>query len=242
MHEQIYMNYNGIASILRKANIGCHMFGLFLAMILFADDLCLLAPTRGALNRMIQLCADYCKEYGLAFNPKKSKVLVFSKSLVDLNNVAPLTLNGQDIEYAESITYLGTSIDSNKGLVFSSRHDLTKFYRASNSILRAVTKPSEEIMLQLLYSCCIPILSYASAVKEYPSRQMQDCTTAINDALRLIFGYNRWESVRTLRESFGYKSLIELFQKAKTKFDVSIVSHHNPVIKHLARNLLLEYE
>ena len=69
---------DGIASILRKANIGCHMFGLFLAMILFADDLCLLAPTRGALNRMIQLCADYCKEYGLAFNPKKFKILVFS--------------------------------------------------------------------------------------------------------------------------------------------------------------------
>ena len=83
---------DGIASILRKANIGCHMFGLFLAMILFADDLCLLAPTRGALNKMIQLCADYCKEYGLSFNPTKSKILVFSKNHVDLNNLAPLTL------------------------------------------------------------------------------------------------------------------------------------------------------
>ena len=233
---------DGIASILRKANIGCHMFGLFLAMILFADDLCLSAPTRGALNKMIKLCAEYCKEYGLSFNPSKSKILVFSKNHVNLNTLAPLTLNGKNIEYAESITYLGTSIHSNKGLVFSSCHDLTKFYRASNSILRAVNKPSEEIMLQLLYSCCIPILSYASAVKEYPSRQLQDCTTAINDALRLIFGYNRWESVRTLRESFGYKSLVELFQKAKTKFDASLLSHHNPVIKHLARNLVLDYE
>ena len=97
-------------------------------------------------------------------------------------------------------------------------------------------------MLQLSHSCCIPILSYASAVKEYPSRQLQDCTTAINDALRLIFGYNRWESVRTLRESFGYKSLVELFQKAKMKFDASLLSHHNPIIKHLARNLVLDNE
>ena len=103
-------------------------------------------------------------------------------------------------------------------------------------------KPSEEILLKLLYSCCIPIITYASAVKEYPSRQLQDCCTAVNDALRLIFGYNRWESVRTLRESFGYKSLVKLFQKAKNKIDSSLIAHHNPIISHLARNLVMEQD
>ena len=97
-------------------------------------------------------------------------------------------------------------------------------------------------MMHLLYSCCIPILSYASAVKDYPARQMQDCTTAKNDAMNLIFGYNRWESVRILRESFGYKSLVEIFQRSKNKFDTSLMSHHNPIISHIARNLLLEQQ
>ena len=73
---------------------------------------------------------------------------------------------------------------------------------------------------------------------------MQDCTTAVNDALslRLIFGYNRWESVRSLRESFGYKSLVELFNVSKNKFDASLVSHSNPVISHLARHIEVESE
>ena len=96
--------------------------------------------------------------------------------------------------------------------------------------------------MQLLYSCCIPILSYACPVKDYPSRQMQDCTTAINDALRLVFGYNRWESVRSLRESFGYRSLVEIFQHAKNKFKASILCHHNPIISRIARNLVLEQQ
>ena len=82
-------------------------------------------------------------------------------------------------------------------------------------------------MLHLLYSSCIPVLTYAGAVKEYPSRQMQDCCTAMNDALRFLFGYNRWDSVRSLRESFGYKSLVELFHGAKTKFDASLYAHVN---------------
>ena len=72
------------------------------------------------------------------------------------------------------------------------------------------------------------------------SRQMQECNTAVNDALRLIFGFNRWESVRSIRESFGYRSLTELFAKAKRRFDVSLPHHHNKVISHLARNLAIE--
>ena len=138
------------------------------------------------------------------------------------------------------MTYLGTTVTSKKGISFSAANDLTKFYRASNAILRATKKPSEEVLIQLLYTCCTPILSYACAVKEYPARQMQDCTTALNDALRFIFGYNRWESVRNLRESFGYKSLVEIFQKAKRKFDASLFAHLNPVIAFIARKIFEE--
>ena len=229
-----------IASILRNLNIGCHIFGIFLAMILFADDILLLAPTRNALQKMIHLCAAYCKEFGLTFNASKSKIIVFSKTHIDNANLSPILLNGRKIEYVDSVIYLGTTIVNNRGISFSCSNDLSKFYRASNSILRAVNKPSEEVLMQLLYTCCIPILSYASAVKLYPSRQMQDCSTAVNDALRLIFGFNRWESVRTLRESFGYKSLVDLFGASRSKFDASLVSHRNPVISHLARNLVVD--
>ena len=38
-------------------------------------------------------------------------------------------------------------------------------------------------MIHLLYSNCIPILTYASAIKDFPSLQIQDCGTAINDTL-----------------------------------------------------------
>ena len=182
---------NDICALLRDLQIGCHIFGIFLAIILFADDICLLAPTRSALSKMIQTCAAYCKEFGLTFNAKKSKIMVFSKNNVDYENLSPILLNEREVEYVDSVTYLGATVTSKKGFSFSSTNDLTKFYRASNAILRAASKPSEEVMLHLLYTCCTPILSYASAVKEYTARQMQDCSTALNDALRFIFGYNR---------------------------------------------------
>ena len=135
------------------------------------------------------------------------------------------------------LSYLGTSIVNDKGFSFSCERELTKFYRASNSILKAVSKPSGEILLQLLYSNCIPILTYACAVKQYPSKLMQHCNTAVNDALRLIFGYHRWERIRVLRESFGYKSLADIFGFARKKFHDILPYHSNSIVSHIARNL-----
>ena len=142
--------------------------------------------------------------------------------------------------HCDTVKYLGAHVVADKGISFSASGDLTSFYRASNAILRAVNKPSDEISLQLLYSNCIPTLTYACAVKEYSTKQMQECNTAVNDALRLIFGYNRWESVRTLRESFGYSSLTELFAIARKRFYGSLPHHRNNVISSLSRNLAIE--
>ena len=68
-------------------------------------------------------------------------------------------------------------------------------------------------------------------MKEYSTKQMQECNTAVNDALRLIFWYDRWESVRALRESFGYFSLTELF---------AIAHHRNKVISSHSLNSAIE--
>ena len=56
----------------------------FLAIILFADDICLLMPTCSA--------HIYRNNLGLTFNSKKSKMLVFSKLKVDLSTIRPFVL------------------------------------------------------------------------------------------------------------------------------------------------------
>ena len=119
-----------------------------------------------------------------------------------------------------------TTVVSDKGL--------RCFYRSANSVLNTLVKANEEVQLQLLYTNCVPILSYACAVKTYSAREFQDCNTALNDAIRKIFSYNRWESVRALRDSFGYKSLTEIFANSRNKFLSCLPHHRNPLIAWLA--------
>ena len=135
--------FDGVVELLQSKKIGCHIFELFLALILFADDLCLMAPTHSALAAMISTVSNYCSKYGLEFNPTKSKILVFSKSKIDYESLSPIHLNGIPIDFAKSVKYLGTIILSDPGLVFSCTEDLQNFYCSSNAILNTLVKPKK---------------------------------------------------------------------------------------------------
>ena len=87
--------------------------------------------------------------------------------------------------------------------------------------------------MQLLYTNCVPILTYGCAVKEFSAKEMTNCTVALNDAIRKIVSFKRWESVRSLRESFGYKSLYDIFAISSKKFRESLHSHRNCTLKTL---------
>ena len=230
--------FDNLLTILRGMKIGCHMYGILLSIILFADDICLLAPTRSALAKLFSTCTDYCTKYGLTFNSKKSKIMVFSKKRINLDSIKPITIDGNVLDFDDSITCLGTKIVSDDGFRFSSADDLSSFYRSANSIIGAMNKPSDAILLHLVYTNCVPILTYGCAVKEYPSREMTDCNTALNNVIRRIFSYSRWESIRTLRISYGYKSLTELFASAKNKFHDQLPNHCNSILNSLFQNEL----
>jgi len=210
------------------------------AVILSADDICLLAPSRSALARMIGECSSYCEEYCLSFNPKKSKIVVFSKKKVNFDRLMPISLQGQTIEYARSIKYLGTTIYAEGGFSFSAQNELCNFYRASNAILNVLNKPCENVLLHLLYTNCVPTITYASGFKSFSSKDMNDCTVALNDAIRKIFSFHRWESVRELRTNFGYKSFTEIFAIAKNKFLKLLPHHENSVLRQIYANLSLD--
>ena len=228
---------NEIISILRKRGLGCHLVNVFIGCILFADDLTLLAPTRAALQCMINAVSDFLDLNCLQLNVKKSKVMVFGKSYSD-EYLMPLTLNAEAIEYVKEWRYLGVTIKSGRNLGFAARPDLSSFYRATNAILGTLKGAHEHVLLNLLYSNCVPIITYACAVKDFSNSDMSDCNLAMNNAFRKIFGFTRWQSIRVLREMFGFKSLYVIFKEAQDKFRITCLSHHNPIVKFIANHFV----
>ena len=234
MSPRFFATYiNDMIGILRNSGIGCHLMKLFVACFLFADDLALISPSRSGLQKLIEICNNYCTKYCLTFNSKKSKVMIFGNGS-DSYKGLPITLNGSALDIVSEWKYLGTTIKSGKSFAFSARPDISSFYRAANSVLNVLTNAHEHILMNLLYTNCIPILTYACAAKEYSASDMTDCNTAINSVIRKIFGFENRKSVRLLREISGFKSIYEIFTYAKNKFRKNLKDYHNPVIRFIA--------
>ena len=85
-----------------------------------------------------------------------------------------------------------------------------------NLVMREII--SEIVSMKLLYTMCVPNLTYACEALNYTVAQFQPLNVAINDSLRKIFGYNRWESVCYLRQLLGYPSLTDIFHSRLQKF------------------------
>ena len=225
---------NDLLIQLRNNGDGCNINAVFYGAIMFADDLALCAPSRRAMQKMLRLCEEYCRDCCLSFNAKKTKSLLFGKNASALKPV-PLMLNNESIEFVQEWKYLGCHVVGGKEFGFSSRQDLSKFRNSANALLSAVRRPSEQVQMMLLYSFSVPILTYASEVKTFSYSDMYDCHVAMNDAIRKIFRYNRWESIRSLRSLSGYRDIFTLFAIRRRSFLARLPHMGNVTVSRLLR-------
>ena len=212
------------------------MADMFIAAIMFADDLALLAPTRGSLQKLLDVRQDYGLEWCITYNPTKTNLITFGKSV----GFEPLYLNDIPINSVSECKYLGVHVLAGKDFSTSSRKPLASFFCSANTILNVLNKPSEQVLLNLMYTNCVPILTYACEVKSYTSREMMRFDVALNDCIRKIFTFNRWESTRELRRSFGYDSISEIYAKRQTNFFRCLRLTGNPVLVKIRSLTLAE--
>ena len=220
---------------LTNSGYATYVIQMCISCIFFADDVVLLSPSRFGLQELLDICVAYCDRYCLDFNVKKSKIMVIGKNLK--YDYCALTIHGVPLDHVSEYKYLGVNLCSNKGLSFSSTTSLRSFYRAANSILHSRVKPNHDVLMKLLYTNCVPILTYCCAVKEFSAAEMYRCNVAINNAIRKIYSFAIWQSIRHLRVANGFDSVYEIFAKAKTKFLSSAVTSSNTVVNHLATNI-----
>ena len=68
---------NPLVEELREAGIGCHIAGLFVGVVIYCDDILLLAPNRDAAQKMLGICESFAARSNIRFStdpdPSKSK-------------------------------------------------------------------------------------------------------------------------------------------------------------------------
>lgn len=83
---------------------------LVIRVLLYADDLIILAENPEMLQRLINRLVDYCKKWNLVINLDKSKIMVFRKGAGRRANNERWFLGTNEIEVVNRYKYLGVVI------------------------------------------------------------------------------------------------------------------------------------
>ena len=68
---------NGLSGALSHCKAGCYINEQCMNHIMYADDICVIAPTAIALQKLVDVCFEYSIANDLIFNPVKSVCIVF---------------------------------------------------------------------------------------------------------------------------------------------------------------------
>ena len=218
---------------LRECRKGCYFLADFAAAFFYADDMVLLAPSLRGLDSLLRICGEYCSEWDICLNAKKSKNLYFGKRI---NISHDITLNGNSIEWVDKWIYLGVTLKSAKSFECCVKDRIKKFYRCANAIFRIDGKSNDMVMLRLVESHCVPLLTYAIEFLHVSNRdERRQLRVAYNALFRKIFNYRWSESVSALQSFLSRPTWEQLVEKRRNKF-VKRVREADPT---LLSNLLL---
>ena len=210
---------DGLLQQLKQLRKGCHFLGHFAAAFFYADDMCVLSPSIKGLDHLLRVCVNYCAEWDINLNSKKSHNLYFGRTEISYD----IILNGKKVEWTDTWNYLGVMLRSSKQFNCSVTDKIKKFYRCANSILRIDGRSNDMVMLRLIESHCIPLLSYAIEVVHVADRdERRQLRVAYNSVFRKIFCY-RWSQSVTMLQTFLKRPTWEqLVEKRKNDFLVRV--------------------
>ena len=96
--------------VLGKHEVGVRIHNIRVGSLFWADDVVLLANDEHELNRMLELAAQYAREWKLSFNHDKSNVLIVGQRT---SKDKLWKLGNEYISEVDSYKYLGVNISRN---------------------------------------------------------------------------------------------------------------------------------
>ena len=210
----IYVDY--FILILIESGVGCHLIRTFAAALFYADDMAVLAPSLKGLQKLLDLCSQYCIEWDIRLNSKKTKDLFFGCKSTPSHSVK---LNNDCIPWESKWKYLGIMLKSGVSFGYCIQEMIAKYYRALNALLRVEGRSNDMVMLKLIEAHCTSILSCGiEIVHVRDGDERRRMRVACNAAYRKLFCYSLRESVADLQRCLHRPTWEELVEKRQKRF------------------------
>ena len=207
---------------------GCYINEQCMNHVMYADDICLLAPSAIGLQRLLDVCFDFNISNDIMFNPIKSVCVVF-KSKSNKLYCPTVSLDCDILEYTAHTNYLGFTFSMNAQDDDDMLRQMRTLYIRSNKLLRTFYHCSIDVKLELFRSFCTSF--YCCYLwTAYKKSTFNKLRVAFNNAYRRVLGLPWRSSASAMYANFGIQNFEAVIRKSTFGFTQRLAKNTNSLI------------
>ena len=157
---------NDLAQEINGLNAGVMIGGPCLSIILYADDIVLLAPKPENLPCMLDTISAWCNKWCMQINPQKTQVL-HARNRQRPRSTFQFSCTGAPLAYTESYKYLGYFVHehiNNEHHVEILTNAASRSFARIHSIFKSIGNMGLKSYETLYNAYVLPIMNYASGI------------------------------------------------------------------------------
>ena len=215
---------NDLAVGLKNLNKGVDIDGENVCLLMYADDIMLMAGSESDMQDMLNYVNEWCSKWRLKVNPTKSNVVHFRNSGKQRSNYQ-FHVGVHNLSYADSYKYLGVVFNEFLDLNLTAETLSLSGGRALGSVISKIHNFKSvgiQTYTKLYNSCVVPVMDYCSGVWGFKQHSKADVVQ--NRAIRYFLGVHRFTPTLALNGEVGWVP-------CKTRRWVNILRLWNRLVK-----------
>ena len=199
---------NDLAKEIKQANLGVSIGNINLSILLYADDIALMAENESNLQNMLNIVSKWCSKWRLAINREKTQIIHFRKKTEQQSNYS-FMFESMSLNYVPSYKYLG--------FVF---HEFMSFAEGKKALSDSASRALGAILSKMklcpdlgfvtftkLYDTMVSsILFYAAGVWGF--EEATECNKVQSRALRCFLGVHKYTTKLAIEGDTGWESCL----------------------------------
>ena len=221
---------NELNERLKETNVGCHISGVCVNHISYADDMVVLAPSAKALQTLLNVCSDFATLNDIAYNPTKTVCMIFRPRSFKDFYTEKFHINGSDLEYTDQVKYLGHQINSSQSDDADISNQLKKFNTVGNVLIRKFGSCDKKVKCTLFRAHCSTVYC-GSLWSSFTMATYKKLKVCHNDILRRLLGVPRWASASATFVQAGLNNIDVILRKDSCSLRTRILQSQNEILK-----------
>ena len=218
------MYLNDLATGIKELNCGIEIDAIKLAILLYADDIVLIAPNEVSLQKMIDFVSNWCKKWRMAINADKTQIVHFrsfktnvTKNIFRFANI--------ELKIVSHYKYLGVIFDEHLTFNENAATLADSALRALGGIrfkLKSLKEFGYNSFNTLFKSCVLSIADYSAGI--WGSKVFPKTDQVQYRAARYFMGVHRFAPIESLLGDMGWSS-------SRTRHNSLILHYWNRLCK-----------